>query len=69
MKYERIITFRARCKDMNLIKEICKSRGEDVSDFIRRSIRKELARMSYLSDKEKKALEIEDSRGEINDRD
>jgi len=40
----------------SLIEKICIARGEDVSDFIRRSIRKELARLSFLSDEDKKAL-------------
>ena len=39
-----------------LVERVCKSRGEDVSDFIRRSIRKELASLSYLPAEDKKAL-------------
>jgi hypothetical protein len=41
-----------------LIEKVCKSRGEDVSDFVRRSVRKELASMSYLPAEDKKALGI-----------
>jgi hypothetical protein len=41
-----------------LIESVCKSRGEDISDFIRRSIRKELASLSYLPAEDKKALGI-----------
>lgn len=41
-----------------LIERVCKSRGEDVSDFVRRSVRKELASMSYLPAEDKKALGI-----------
>ncbi|MGD0449918.1 MAG: ribbon-helix-helix protein, CopG family [Candidatus Bathyarchaeia archaeon] len=41
-----------------LVERVCKSRGEDVSDFIRRSIRKELASLSYLPAEDKKALGI-----------
>jgi len=37
---------------------VCKARGEDLSDFIRRSIRKELASLGFLSDEQKKALGI-----------
>lgn len=42
--------------DIELLKNICQARGEDLSDFVRRSIKKELARLSYLNDDEKKAL-------------
>jgi len=41
-----------------LLEKVCKARGEDVSDFVRRSILKELASLSYLSAEEKKALGI-----------
>ena len=37
---------------------ISDARGEDVSDFIRRAILKELAFLSYLSEDQKKALGI-----------
>jgi len=43
-------------EDIELIKKICKARGEDLSDFIRRAIRMEFARLSFLSEEEKKAL-------------
>ena len=43
-------------EDKALLERVCKARGEDVSDFVRRSIRKELARLSFLSPAEKKAL-------------
>ncbi len=42
--------------DKALLEKVCKARGEDLSDFIRRSIRKELASLSYLTDDDKKAL-------------
>jgi hypothetical protein len=42
--------------DKALLERVCKARGEDVSDFVRRSVRKELARLSFLSPVEKKAL-------------
>lgn len=37
---------------------ISAARGEDVSDFIRRSILKELASLSFLSKDQKKALGV-----------
>lgn len=42
--------------DVELIKRICEARGENLSNFIRRTIKMELARLSYLSNEEKKAL-------------
>jgi uncharacterized protein (DUF1778 family) len=44
--------------DSVLLKRICKSRGEDISDFVRRAIRSEFARLSFLRPAEKKALGI-----------
>ncbi len=41
-----------------LMDQVCKARGEDLSDFVRRSIRKELASLSFLSEDQKKALGI-----------
>jgi len=39
-----------------LLFKICYSRGEDVSDFVRRATLKELANLSYLTSDIKKAL-------------
>ncbi len=47
---------RMRKEDVDLVKKVCRFRGEDLSDFVRRSVKKELARLSYLSKEEKKAL-------------
>lgn len=41
-----------------LLRKICKDRGEDVSDFIRRSVLKELAALSFLPAEQKKALGV-----------
>lgn len=41
-----------------LVKEVSKLRGEDISDFLRRAIYRELARLSYLDESSKKALEL-----------
>ena len=51
-------------KDLYLkLRTISDARGEDVSDFIRRAILKELANLSFLSENQKKALGIkEDNR-------
>jgi hypothetical protein len=46
-------------KDLKkLLEQVCKARGEDVSTFIRRSVRKELANLSYFDEADKKALGI-----------
>jgi len=59
MKHENIIiSVRFPPSDAILLKEISKNRGQDVSDFVRLSVRKELARLSYLSLAEKKSLEV-----------
>lgn len=44
--------------EMKLIKEVCRSRGEGISNFVRRSVLTELARLSYLSEDRKKALGV-----------
>lgn len=45
-------------EDRELLDLVCEARGEDLSDFVRRSIRKELATLSFLSADQKKALGI-----------
>jgi len=55
-----IISVRFAPSDATLLKEISKNRGQDVSDFVRLSVRKELARLSYLTTSEKKALEVKE---------
>ena len=42
----------------DLVEKVSKARGEDVSDFIRRSVLKELASLSFLSADDKKALGV-----------
>jgi len=53
-----VIGIRISRKDRKLIDQVCKARGEDLSDFVRRSIRKELASLGFLSDNQKKALGV-----------
>jgi uncharacterized protein (DUF1778 family) len=54
----RSVGVRLDKEDKDLLEMVCKARGEDVSDFVRRSIRKELASLSFYSDETKKALGI-----------
>jgi len=42
----------------SLLSRVAESRGEDVSDFVRRAVYKELAGLSYLPEDQKKALGI-----------
>lgn len=53
-----VITVRVPQEDKVLLEKVCRFRGEDVSGFIRRSFRKELASLSFLSAEEKKALGV-----------
>ena len=41
------ITVRVEQKDRELLLKVCKARGEKLSNFIRRVIRKELASVSF----------------------
>lgn len=59
------IGIRITNEDRELLERVSKARGEDISSFVRRSIRKELARLSFLSIEEKKALGI---KSEVEDR-
>jgi len=43
-------------RDKDLLEKICRGRGEDPSDFVRRAVRKEFATLCYLPEEEKKAL-------------
>jgi len=51
-----VIGFRMDKETTVLLRSVCKARGEDLSNFVRRAVKIELARLSYLSDEEKKAL-------------
>lgn len=55
VKY-RFIGVKFTESDAKLVKSVAVARGENVSDFVRRSVRKELARLSYLSVEDRKAL-------------
>ncbi|MCJ7570716.1 MAG: hypothetical protein MUO82_02405 [Candidatus Thermoplasmatota archaeon] len=54
----KIVSVRFPTSDASLLQKIAKNRGQDVSDFVRLSVRKEFARLSFLSPGEKKALEV-----------
>ncbi len=48
-------------EEVKLVKQIAKARGEDLSDFVRRAVKMELARLSFLTPDERKALGLEGS--------
>ena len=53
--------------DYELLRGVAKARGEDISDFVRRAIKTELAKLSFYSENEKKALGVMPAQGgEIN---
>lgn len=41
-----------------VLRKVSEARGEQMSDFVRRAIRQELAKLSYLPDEQKKALGV-----------
>jgi hypothetical protein len=57
-KKDRVMSVRFAERYWQLIREVCNYRNEDVSDFIRRAVLKELASLSYLTKEQKKALGI-----------
>lgn len=56
-----IVFARMQKQDVDLLKKITKARGEDLSDFVRRAVYKELAGLNYLSEEQKKALGIKEA--------
>jgi len=55
---ERTIGIRVTEQLYQLLNKVCNNRGEDVAGFIRRTVLKELAELSYLSAEQKKALGV-----------
>ena len=45
-------------RQVDKLRDVCKLRGEDVSDFIRRAILMELGRLGYLDLEQRKALGV-----------
>ena len=56
MKNEETIALRINTSDKELLQDVCSKRGEKVSSFVRRAIRKELASLGFYEDETKKAL-------------
>jgi hypothetical protein len=53
-----VIVFARMKGEVSQVREICKLRGEDLSDFVRRSVKKELALLGYLDPAATKALGV-----------
>lgn len=55
---ESYIGTRIETETKKTIHRVCNHRSEAISDFIRRSVKKELASLGYLSAEEMKALGV-----------
>lgn len=58
VKRNKFIGVKFSEEDARLMKEVATDRGENVSSFIRLAVRKELARLSFFTGMERKALGI-----------
>jgi hypothetical protein len=54
----KIVGVRFETSDKLLLEKVARARGGNVSDFVRLAVRRELARLSFFTDEEKKALGI-----------
>lgn len=54
----RHVGIRLTAEDRVLLDFVCKARGEDISSFTRRALRRELAALSFYPDDVKKALGV-----------
>ena len=52
----RRIGFEISNQDRALVDEVCTTRGEAISSFMRRLVKRELVRLGYLGDDVKQAL-------------
>ena len=53
-----VVGVRITEEDRELLRKVCQARGEDLSDFIRRAVKTELARLSYYPQDVKRALGV-----------
>ncbi len=60
---KQVIGFRVKKEDKELLEKVCDARGEDLSDFVRRALKKELASLSYYNEETKKALGVSQGGG------
>jgi hypothetical protein len=52
------IGFKVSQQDRELLDKVCEARGEQISDFVRRAVKKELASLSFYDKETKKALGV-----------
>lgn len=64
LKKDVFVAVRLEASLKDLLENVCQSRGEALSTFIRRSVRKELANLSYFDAADKKALGVKIERRE-----
>jgi predicted DNA-binding protein len=55
---EKVIGIRVTDELYKMLEKVCENRGEDMAGFVRRSILKELATLSFLPPEQKKALGV-----------
>jgi len=67
MSGNSIVAVRLSSEDRKLLDKVTQARGEDKSDFIRRSIKKELAVLGLLSLDDRKALGMEQITSQVID--
>ena len=56
MKKEKWVVFREEAKLVSIIDNVVECKGIDRSDFIREAIRKRLAELGFLSEKQRRVL-------------
>jgi uncharacterized protein (DUF1778 family) len=56
---QKQIVIRLTDSDYLLIKEISHKRGENISSFVRRAVRRELAQLGFLDNSTRRALGLE----------
>jgi len=61
-KKTKRVTVRFQQLDADLLEQISEDRGEDTSDFVRRAVKIEFARLGLLSTGKSKALGIKENR-------
>jgi uncharacterized protein (DUF1778 family) len=52
------IGVRLKKEEKKLLEKVCDARGEQLSNFVRRAVKKELASLSFYSEETKKVLGI-----------
>lgn len=54
----KVVGVRVDQETDSLVEKVAEAQGIGKADFVRNSVRRELARLSFLSEEEKKALEV-----------